>query len=425
VVHDAHQRMLQDMAQHYRMPLRDMSQPRPELRNANPAAERATRVGQGALRGGGQRLAVLDSTFPWKMSGFRYSEAVAILAARPDTLFFSTYEMTDAFPAPVHALADFPEIALREGVTDAYGVFLWFLAGLVGAGPSRAGTAPHPMEGLDLSATLSAQGIRLHGTLLPGGGFLPTDEGFRWAAEVVERLDTVFAFTPEVLGRLPSAVPVPAAFTDTSFYAASTERWHAVEPFVCLFAADAPPRKGLDVVIEAFSTLGPRFHLHVVGPHEHRRPELAPALATFHGWLEPERLRDLHRRAHVFLSPVSAEAPGPSENGRGMTDGFPTQTAADAMSSGCLLLSANPLADHRVFEPGVDYVQCPPDAQALRDAMQRLAGSPETARRIARAGSQRVRERMDVRLGVAAKLEHMGLLPGTPRQHRAGTLRDR
>jgi hypothetical protein len=355
------------------------------------------------------RLAVLDSTFPWQMSGFRYSEATAILAARPDTLFFSTYEMTDPFPAPVHALADFPEIALREGVTDAYGVFLWFLAGLVGLGPSREGIAPHPMEGLDLSEVLVAQRIKLHGTLLPGGGFVATDEGFRWAARVVERLDTAFAFTPEVLSRFPSVLPVPAAFTDTGFYASSSERWAATEPLVCLFAADAPPRKGLQVAIDAFSGLGPAFYLHVVGPHEHRRAELAPELATFHGWLEPRELRDLHRRVHVFVSPVSTEPPGPPGSGRGMTDGFPTQAAADAMSSGCLLVSANPLGDHRVLEPGVHYVECPPRADALRDALAALAGSPETTRRIAEAGSQRVGERMDVRVGVAAKLEHMKL----------------
>jgi glycosyltransferase involved in cell wall biosynthesis len=395
------------MAGHYRMPLRDTSQPRPELRRPGRGAMRAARVRRLTSVRHGRRLAVLDSTFPWRLSGFRYSEATAFLAARPDTLFFSTYEMTDHFPAPVHALADFPEIALREGITDAYGVFLWFLAGLVGLGPSRDGTAPHLMEGLDLSAVLRSQGIRLHGTLLPGGGFLATDEGFQWAAEVVERLDTAFAFSPEVLARLPSVLPVPAAFTDTGFYASSTERWRALEPLVCLFAADAPPRKGLQVAIDAFSSLGPAFHLHVVGPHEHRRPELATELATFHGWLEPQKLRELHRRVHVFVSPVSTEPPGPPGSGRGMTDGFPTQAAADAMSSGCLLVSANPLGDHRVLEPGVHYMECSPEAESLRDALLGLADSPETMLRIAQAGSRRMRERMDVRLGVSVKLRHM------------------
>jgi glycosyltransferase involved in cell wall biosynthesis len=346
------------------------------------------------------------------MSGFRYHEAEAILAARPDTLFFSTYEMTDPFPARVHALADFPELALRAGITDAYGVFLWFLAGLVGLGPSTGGGAPHPMEGLDISRALFSQGIRLHGSLLPGGGFVDTEESFQWAAAVIERLDTAFSFSDEVLARFPSLIPVPAAHTDVRLYASSSDRWRWREPIVCLFAADAPPRKGLDVAIEAFTSLDHGFHLHVVGPHEHRRSELASERATFHGWLEPQELRDLHRHVHVFVSPVSAEAPGPPGSGSGMTDGFPTQAAVDAMSSGCLLVSANPLGDHRVFQPGVHYVECPPDAESLREVLRSLARRPETMRAIAQAGSQQVRERMDVRLGVAVKLEHMGLGSG-------------
>jgi glycosyltransferase involved in cell wall biosynthesis len=356
-----------------------------------------------------RRLAVLDGTFPWRRSGFRYHEAAAILEASPDTLFFSTYEMTDSFPAPVHALADFPEIALREGITDAYGVFLWFLAGLVGLGPSRHGSSPHPMEGLDLSQVLAAQEIRLHGSLLPGGGFLATEEGYEWASEVIQRLDTTFSFMDDVLSRFPSVVPVPAAFTETRFYAASSDRWRKLDPLVCLFAADSPPRKGLEVALAAFSNLGEGFHLQVVGPHEHRRSELPPTVATFHGWLDPPQLRDLHKRVHVFLSPVSAESPGPPGSGQGMTDGFPTQAAADAMSSGCLLVSANPLGDHRVFEPGVHYIECPADAATLRDVVRGLADDPKTVRRIAEAGAARVRERMDVRVGVSAKLARMGL----------------
>ena len=82
------------------------------------------------------------------------------------------------------------------------------------------------------------------------------------------------------------------------------------------------------------------------------------------------------------------------------------------MSSGCLLVSANPLRDHRVFEPGVHYVDCPADAVSLRDVLRDLRKDPRTMRRIAEAGSARVRERMDVRVGVSAKLARMGLQPG-------------
>jgi glycosyltransferase involved in cell wall biosynthesis len=408
-VADPHEAVLREMAEHYRMPLRDMSQSRPQLGRPSRVASLAFSVSRIAKRRPERRLAVLDSTFPWRMSGFRYHEATAILQARPDTLFFSTYEMTDPFPALVHPLADFPEIAMREGVTDAYGVFLWFLAGLVGLGPSREGVVSHPMEGLDISSALASQRIRLHGSLLPGGGFVATEESYAWAGRVIERLDTTFSFSDDVLDRFPAVVRIPPAFTDTRFYAASSERWSEPNPLVCLFAADAPPRKGVDVAIEALSGLDDGFHLHVVGPHEHRRSQLSSATATFHGWLDPPLLRDLHKHTHVFLSPVSAERPGPSGSGEGMTDGFPTQAAVDAMSSGCLLVSANPHGDHRVFEPGVHYIECAADATTLRQTLRELAQDPRGMRRIAAAGAARARERMDVRLGVEAKLTRIGL----------------
>jgi hypothetical protein len=405
-VTETHEMMLTEFARHYRAPLRDACQPRPQALHSGRVRSLAARLRRVGPTMPDRRLAVLDSMFPWRMSGFRYHEAVTIFEARPDTLFFSTYEMTDSFPAPVHPLADFPEIARREGITDAYGVFLSFLAGLVGLGPSRHGPDPHPVEGLDLSEALAYQGIRMHGTLLPGGGFFATQEGFQLTSAVIERLHTTFSFVDDVLERFPSVVRIPAAFTETRFHATSSDRWATPEPLVCLFAADNPVRKGFDVVLATFSSLTDGSHLHVVGPHEHRRHELPATVATFHGWLDPSRLRDLHRHVHVFLSPVSTEPPG---LGQGVTDGFPTQAAADAMSSGCLLVSANPLADHRVFEPGVHYVECPADAEALRDLLRRLARDPNTMRRIAETGSARVRERMDVRLGVSEKLKLMGI----------------
>ncbi len=62
----------------------------------------------------GRRLAYVDSHFPWERSGFRYADALALHEARPDTLFFSMYEMRDPFPAPVLPLAEFPRLAPRS-----------------------------------------------------------------------------------------------------------------------------------------------------------------------------------------------------------------------------------------------------------------------------------------------------------------------
>lgn len=82
--------------------------------------------------------------------------------------------------------------------------------------------------------------------------------------------------------------------------------------------------QGPRVALEAFAELDPkRFFLHLVGPHEHRRGELPEELMTFHGNLSPAQLRDLHRRVHVFLSPVSVKVSGRPGTFQGVTDGFP------------------------------------------------------------------------------------------------------
>jgi glycosyltransferase involved in cell wall biosynthesis len=395
----------------YRLPVRDRGQAWP-MANLRKGPARTADAIIGALRSRrGGRPAYLDSTFPWERSGFRYHEALALHALRPDTMFFSMWELTDPFPAPVHPLADFPRLARRGGVTDVYAVFSLFLESLVGMRPPGS-VPPHPMEALDLSAFMREAGIRVHGTIFPGGGFTPTPEGLERARALVRRLDTTFSYVPEVLENVDGVTYIQQALTEIRYYEQTTERWEQPTPLVALFAADPNKRKGLDIALEAFADLDPsRFHLHLVGPHEQRRDKFPAELMTFHGWLSPERLRELHREAHVFLSPVSAEPPGPPGSFQGVTDGFPTQAAADAMSGGVLLLSANPAGDHRVLTPGEHYIDSPAEVGAFRQALLDLAADPEGARRLAEAGSNRVREQMDVRRGVAQKLEAIGIEP--------------
>ncbi|HEX2160306.1 MAG TPA: glycosyltransferase [Thermoleophilaceae bacterium] len=398
-----------DLVDFYGLPARDRGQERPRLVQPSRAAAALGRARGRLRRGRRQRLAFLDATFPWQRSGFRYHEAAAIHDLLPDTLFFSMWEMTDPFPAPVHPLAELPTIAPGAGITDAYGVFQIFLEGLCGMEPTTDEEAGHPFRPFDMSAVFERSGIRLHGSVYPGGGFTPTPHGLARVRELAARLDTTFSYVREVLDTVPGVTEVDQAFTETRFYVVSSERWERPRPLTCLFAADAPPRKGLDVALEAFRDLEPEaFHLHVVGPHEQRRDELPPGLATFHGWLSPAELRELHREVHVFLSPVKAEAAGPPGSYQGVTDGFPTQAAADAMSSGCLLVSANPAADHRVLEPEVHYLERVARPAAVRATLERLAADPAWARRVASAGSERLRSRMDVRHGAAQKLAAMG-----------------
>ncbi len=397
-----------ELVDHFGLPAHARDQPQPRLASPHPLLGNVGRL-RGALRRRrrGRRLAYLDNTFPWQRSGFRYHEAEAIHALLPDTLFFSTWKLVDPFPTRVHALADFARIAPAAGITDAYGVFQLFLEGICGL--HEPTDPPEAFAGLDLSAVLARERIHLHGSIYPGGGFVPTPDGLRRTRLLSEALDTTFSYVPEVLAEVPKVTPVAQAFTATHYYTPTSERWQHPAPFTCLFAADAPPRKGFDVALAAFRELDPdRFHLHVVGPHQHRRSELPDRIATFHGWLAPAQLRDLHRVVHAFVSPVSAEPPGPDGSFQGVVDGFPTQAAADALSSGCLLISANPLDDHRVIEAGEHYIRCEPDPALLRAAIEAAAANLDATRQIAEAGSARVRERTDVRRGAAEKLTLMG-----------------
>jgi hypothetical protein len=395
-----------DFVNHYAVPARDPGQTRPQPRDVAAWRLLAGRIRRAPRR----RLAYLDSMFPWERSGFRYHEAAALRELKPDTMFFSLWELTDPFPAEVHPLSEFPVIAPACGITDVYGVFYLFLAGLCGLRPS-GGSPAHPIEGPDLWKVFRRAGIRVHGSIYPGGGFTNDDYGVARARELASRLTTTFSHVPEIIERIPGVVPTLGAFTETRFYLRTDDRWDQPGPLVCLFAADSPPRKGIDVALAAFAGLDPaHFHLHVVGPHTHRRGELPAELATFHGWLSPTQLRDLHRQTQVFISPVQAEPPGPPGSFQGVVDGFPTQAARDAMSSGCLLLSANPHGDYRVLRPGTDYIECEPAAEAVRARLTELRGDRQRAHRVADAGCDQIAAHFDVRRGVRTKLEAMGLL---------------
>jgi glycosyltransferase involved in cell wall biosynthesis len=402
----------------YDVPITDPAAPRPVLEWARRGEGRA-RVMAGAtrIRLHGRRLAYLDSHFPWRRSGFRYADALALHEARPDTVFFSMYEMRDPFPARVLPLAQFPRIAPSLGVTDVYGVFLEFMAGVLGLRGDRVGE-PESIQGLDLSRVLRRYGMCSHAGLYPGGGFVATEAGFADARRLVDAADTVLSWSPAVLDHVPGVVEIDPAIIDTAFYAYA-RRDFAERPLQLLFAADAKPRKGLGVALAALQELADEpVHLHVVGPHDPAAWEGPAACATFHGWLEPDALRALHRRCHVFLSPVTAESPDDRHGDGGITDGFPTTAAGEAVSSGCLLITANPDADHRALRPGTDHIEVDATPAAVANAVRSVIADPRMAETIAESGAGRVRERLDVRRGAARRLELMGLSPGAARASR-------
>jgi glycosyltransferase involved in cell wall biosynthesis len=354
-----------------------------------------------------RRLAVLDTHFPWLISGFRYHEAEELLRQRPDTLFFSLHRLTDPFPAFVHDLADFPSIAPASGVTDVHMVFLTLAAAVLGLNDlPNIPPVPPGRRDLSLVDTFRRWNMRTHVTLYPGGGQYPhTDpQTFR---ELAARCTTVFTTVPEVLTTVERAVktqvPVPADFYGWRDRSDGPE-------LRLVFVGDDRPRKGLAVLLDAAARLRNGFTIDVVGPHDRHVERLRALGMEAHGWLPPEALRALLERSDVVVAPASRDLPEDGYGDEGLVDGFPTTSARVAMLTGCCLVGSNPLGDHTMIRPGLDYVEVGErDPSDLADALLRLRAEPERRRRIAASGARAIREHCDVRAVVSSKLGVMGL----------------
>ncbi len=352
------------------------------------------------------RLAVLDSHFPWQMSGFRYHEAEEVFHRLPETLFFSLYRLTDPFPATVHALQDFPTIAPAAGVTAAQMTFLNFSAGVLGIEADPAfQSVPGARPDISLWPVLQRWGIRAHVTLYPGGGLFP-DTDPEVLRAVRRRCTTVFTSVREVAHVLPDAVPTVVPVPG-NFYAWRPRPGHNGVRLV--FVGDDRPRKGLAILLEAMPSVGPGFSLDVVGPHERHAARLLAVGARTHGWLEPTPLREVLWTADVVVAPATRDLSGDGYGDPGVVDGFPTTAARVAMLSGCCLLGCNPNGEDSPLRPGVHYVDVPErDPQSLVHALRWLRDHPEERRAIALRGAEVVREWCDVASVISAKLARMG-----------------
>ena len=328
-----------DSISRYRVP----DAPRPTLAFSRRGEGRARSLaGQLRRRVLGRRLAYVDSHFPWQRSGLRYADALALHEARPDTVFFSLYEMRDPFPAPVLPLAQFPRLAPSLGITDLYGVSPRFMAGALGL-----------RDGLDLSGVLQREGIRTHVGLYPGDGFVATE-----ARRLVEAADQAFSWMPAALERLSGVTPIDPGVIDTAFYA-RTERDFAARPLELLLVADAEAHCG--------PRRGARRHGGAGGraaPPARRRARRARAL-------RPDDVPRLARpRGTAGAAPPLPRLPQPGDRRR-----LPDR----ARGRGCRL---RPAAPH--LQPGVR-----PSPSPARRGPHRAAGHGRRVRRRRARGARR------------------------------------
>ncbi|WP_019637881.1 glycosyltransferase [Paenibacillus fonticola] len=344
-----------------------------------------------------RRLAVIDTFFPWQLSGFRYWENIQIHAQRPDTLFFATEPHSDKFPKIVYPFSQFKKLADSEGITDVYCVFLNLVLSLLGAYTLPDGTqVPGSNPYINIRDFLMERKIKLHTTLYPGGGLA---QGTRpeFFDIVTANCSTIFTNVEEVLLNIKTSIYQPVVI-NTELYNLAARCWSP--PFHLIFCAFNYPRKGFPLLVKAYNSLNSDdFHLHIVGNWEDQLSQLKNKRYTFHGALQPEKLALLYQHCHVFINC--------SRPDHLALDGFPTTTAADAMATGCLLLTTNPRNDQLILKEGMDYLKIDAEAQSILHSLNWISNHTRKAKRIAANGAKTVRSSFNMKKIVNKKLTHL------------------
>jgi glycosyltransferase involved in cell wall biosynthesis len=151
-----------------------------------------------------------------------------------------------------------------------------------------------------------------------------------------------------------------------------------------LYAGRITREKGADLLAEAFRQArarDPRLRLVLAGggPEQEHVNQLIGEEAEFLGWLEGRELARAYASADVLLFPSSTDTFG--------------QVILEAQASGLPVVAVAAGGPLSLIQNGVSGLLCPPDAEALADAVLQLAGSPRLRTRLARAGLAAARQR--------------------------------
>ncbi len=151
-----------------------------------------------------------------------------------------------------------------------------------------------------------------------------------------------------------------------------------------LYAGRQSKEKGADLLADAFLAArarDPRLHLCLAGggPESERLRERLGSHATFLGWLEGEELARTYASADVFLFASRTDTFG--------------QVLLESQASGLPVVAVAEGGPLGLIEHDKSGLLAAPDADALADAVLRVAGSPVLAQRLAEGGLSSVAER--------------------------------
>ncbi|QYR24185.1 glycosyltransferase [Paenibacillus sp. sptzw28] len=316
-----------------------------------------------------------------------------IYAQKPDTMFFAVEPFHDGFPAPVHPFSDFKRIAASEGITDVYCVFLNLTLSLLGACFLPDGSCmPGANSSWNIKPLLEERNIKLHVTLYPGGGIVPwTQKEFLHIA--AGNCSTVFTNIEEVLQTVPGSLYHPVVINTDLYTYSEKLRSSKIQITFCAYNS---VRKGFPLMADALNRLTSEFHLHLIGDWDDHLHLLTNDNYTYYGVMSPESLAAIYAKSHVFLNCSTVD--------QYALDGFPTTSAVDAMSTGCVLVSTNPRNDRFILERGTDFIEVAPNGQDIADALVWVKENFGEAMRIGINGSNKIKRSFDAKHIVKSKL---------------------
>lgn len=343
-----------------------------------------------------RRLAVIDTFFPLKQSGFRYWENIEIYNQRPDTLFFSIIKTSDEFPTTVYDFQSFETIAKKEGITDIYCVFLNLVLSLLDACYLSDGTfMPGSNPTRNIRSFINENQINIHTTIYPGGG-LDLATSVEFLSIVEKNCKTIFTNISQVKNVIPKSIYLPVVInTDLYSYSPKSKS----EKIGVTFSAHRAERKGFPLLAQVFNQLDDSFHLNIIGNWENDLHLLTNKNYTFYGLLDPEKIKPIYEKSHIFINPgIIYEF---------ALDGFPTTAATDAMATGCVLVSTNPRNDRFILQRGIDYLEVEADINSIKDTLYWVKENFQQAMVIGKSGSNKIKNHFDYRAIVKSKLSYI------------------
>lgn len=211
-----------------------------------------------------------------------------------------------------------------------------------------------------------------------------------------EGCTSIFTNVQEVLDEIPSSIFTPVVI-QTDHYSYKKKSLNG--KIQLTFAANRGVRKGFSLLANVFNQLDDTFHLNIIGDWERDLHLLKNKPFTYYGPLPPEDLTSVYQQTHVFLYTGTQD--------QFALDGFPVTAAANAMFTGCLLISTNPRNDRLTLVAGKDYLEVEAMSYSFVNVLNWVKDNTEAAMKIGETGAITIRKLFDCKEVVKKKIHHI------------------